>query len=233
MREFTFRSIAIALLAGLIAQNTFADDKKSRYLSDWEDEGDYEGVKIECRQHVTKINQCRYTTTTDFNPITLLAVNIDASNLSKWMNNVTYAEQFDKKHDLDYKVYMTYHFPGARDRDSVTHSTVTFDDSDKSIQLNFRSTKHKDKPKDLKFVRFPAIKGHWKFTPTKNGKTDIEYMVIALPGEYVQKHLHMIYNFSNKEAGAKTIVNLLEMAKDPKYKQAKIDMRLAVAAPKN
>lgn len=216
-------TIIIAFLAGPV----LSDTQNKKWLSDWEESEAYENVQIECRQHISKINECRYTTYSDLSPDALLAVNIDGPNLKNWMANMLHTEQFDIKSPFNYKVYTTYNFPGARNRDSVTHSIVTFDEAKKSVRLQFKSVKHPDKPKDLRYVRFPAITGFWEFTELPSGQTKIVYQNIGLPGEYVQKVLYALYNYSTKEAGAKTVVNLLSEAKKPEYMSMKFDYSLA------
>jgi hypothetical protein len=202
---------------------TLAHANESNWISGWAKEDAYQGVEIECRQHKSKINECRYTTITDIPIDPLLMVNIDASNLENWMENVISAEQFDAQHLFDYRVYMTYNFPGARNRDSVTRSIVTRNEADNLVRLSFRTEAHADKPKDLRFVRFKAMKGFWEFKKLENSKTLITYQVIALPGEYVEKFLFTVYNYSNKESGAKSIINLLKEARKPKYLNTKLD----------
>jgi hypothetical protein len=143
------------------------------------------------------------------------------------MENITVSEPFDVQSQFNYKMYSQYNFPGARNRDSVTHSTITKDPENNTIRLDFKSVKHPDKPKDLSFVRFVAIKGFWEFSTLANGQTKIVYQNIGLPGEYVQKVLYPLYNFSTREAGAKTVVNLLSEAKKDKYQNLKLNYPLA------
>lgn len=215
-----YKYVFILIIANFFSF-TYASD--SNWLTNWEKQDAYQGVEIECRQHKSKINECRYTTTTDIPTDALLMVNIDASNLENWMANVMSAEQFDVKNLFDYRVYMTYNFPGARNRDSVTHSIVTRNNADDSVRLSFKTEAHADKPKDLRFVRFKAMKGFWEFKRLKSGNTQITLQAIALPGEYVEKFLFTLYNYSNQESGAKSIINLLKEARKPKYLNTKLD----------
>ena len=143
------------------------------------------------------------------------------------MDNVLSSEPFDVKHPMNYKMYTTYNFPGARNRDSVTHSTIEKNELENTVTLNFKSIRHPQKPTDLRFVRFPAIKGFWEFRTLSNGKTKITYQNIGLPGEYVQKILFSLYNYSTKESGAKTVVNLLKEARKPKYINTTLDYSVA------
>lgn len=220
-------NIAITLLFILFVSTAAAAPENKNWLTEWMQEDTYEGIEVLCRQHKSKINECRYTAITDIPRDTLLAVNIDGPNLKNWMVNLLQTEPFDIKSPFDYKIYSTYNFPGARNRDSVTHSRVTWDREQNSVRLDFESVKHPEKPKDLRFVRYPVIKGFWEFTTLSDGRTKVVYQNIGLPGEYVQKVLYPLYNYSTREAGAKTVANLLLEAQKPEYSDSKIAYPLA------
>jgi len=198
--------------------------KKSNWLTDWEVKDKDDGITIECREHKTKINECRYVTEVENITVdALLAVNIDGPNLNSWTDNLISCEVIEKKHPLDYQLYMKWSFPGAINRDSITHTTVTHDAKRGYSKLSFRTVKNQKKPKDLSFVRFQAMKGTWEFEDMHNGKTKITLTQIALPGEYVQSILYSLYNLSNRMSTRKTLVSLIDIAKTEKYRGIVID----------
>jgi len=216
----------LGLICLLASPLTYGDAKQTStiWLDDWSDPEIVDGVKVECRQHKSRINACRYTAQTPLPPETLLAVNIDGPTLHQWMTNVMSTEVIEKRSPFDYFLYTTFNFPGARNRDSVTHSLVRYDANKRSYELDFKTAKHPNKPADLRFVRFEHIVGKWEFKKTPGG-SEIVYTNLGLPGEYVQKMLFTLYNFSNREAGVKTINNLREHAQQDQYANAEADIQ--------
>jgi len=209
------------LITASISANSNADKKK--WKSEWQTGKTEDGITSECRMHTSGIKQCKLVVLTNLSVDSLVAVNIDGPNLKNWMANVMASETVEPASEMNYYMYMTYHFPGARNRDSVTHSIVTKDSKSNSVTLKYGSEKNAAKPKDLRFVRFPAIKGEWVFTQLPNGKTKVEYTNIALPGEYVQKVLAIFYNMSSLNSAFETMRNLLVEAKKPKYLNARLN----------
>lgn len=189
---------------------TFANETHPKWLSDWElVEKRDDGLTMECRMHKTGIPQCRVVTYSTIAPEVLLNVNTDPNSLPKWMANCLTSEQFERDSQHDYKMYMTWNFPGARNRDSVTHTTVTHSEDRRYWKLTFGSIVHDKKPKTLEFERYIAIRGAWEFEEVSTGKTKITYTNIALPGGYVQKYLSSIYNVSYKQANIDTVDKLI------------------------
>lgn len=217
----------LVLLICLLAPSlSYADAKSKRsiWLDEWSEAEIVDGVTVECRQHKSRINACRYTANTNLPAETLLAVNIDGPTLHQWMANVMSTEVVEKRSPFDYYIYTTFNFPGARNRDSVTHSTVRYDAKNQSYILDFKSATHPEKPDDLTFVRFEHIVGKWEFKKTAKG-SQVVYTNLGLPGEYVQKMLFSLYNFSNREAGVKSINNLLVHAQKEQYANAESDIQ--------
>lgn len=210
---------ALIFIASISAMATSSD---SQWTSNWKDYDPEDGVQIACKTHRSNIDICRYTTLTDLSVDALVAVNIDIPNLSIWMENIITSEFVDRNSAFDYQVYSTYNFPGARNRDSLTHSKVTIDQATGAATLAFQSTTNDKKPNDISFVRFPLIKGAWKFIPQANGQTQVQYSTLALPGAYVQEYLSDIYNYTSRGAGAKTVQNLLDIAQQPQYQRFEI-----------
>jgi len=141
------------------------------------------------------------------------------------MENLLTAEVLpESKGQNDYKILITYNFPGAINRYSITHTTVSQNLVSKEVLLAFVLADSKVKPKDISLVRYEKLAGYWKFKPLPSGKTYIEYSNIGLPGGLIQHTpLKYIYNSSSLTASFKTFKNLLTEVKKTKYKNAKLD----------
>lgn len=215
--------IAIRIfITAVIACNANA---KLKFLDDWEFIKEDSGIEAECRTHESGIDQCRLSGISDASITALTAINVDGPNLKNWMENVLTAEVLpESKGQNDYKLLMTYNFPGARNRYSVTHSTVTQNPESKEVVLAFKLVNSDIKPKDISLIRYEQLAGYWKFRPLSNGKTYIEYSNIGLPAGLVQNTpLKYIYNSSSLSASFSTFKNLLIDVQKPEYQNAKLD----------
>mgnify|MGYP000500496090 CR=1 FL=1 len=185
-----------------------------------------DGITTTCREHKTELNECKFELETDLSVRSLIALNTDIDNLKRWMANVMTSENVaPSPSNADYHAYVTYAFPGAISRDSITHGVVTSDPETQAVTLTFTSDhKNTSKPKELsKHFRFPFVKGSWIFTPLASGKTKIEYTNIGIPGGYVQKFMKTIYNLGAYDASMKTVRDMLEIAKESQYQNAVVD----------
>jgi len=211
------------LIFSILSFPIHADTKKT-WNSDWAFEREEEGISAECREHVSNIEQCRLTITVEESLTALTAINVDADNLANWMANLISVEKLPKSKGLhDYFLYITYDFPGAYNRYSVNHSTITQDETTKEVTLFFRTEKTKKKPKDLSLVKYESITGYWKFRPLDSGKTKVIYSYLSLPNGHVQSVLYPFYNTSSLNASFETIKDMLKEIKKDKYQNAKLD----------
>jgi hypothetical protein len=198
---------------------------KLKFIDEWEFIKEENGIKAECRTHESGIDQCRLTGVAEASVTALTAINVDGPNLKNWMENVLTSEVLpESKGQHDYKILITYNFPGARNRYSVTHSIVKQNPDTKEVILSFRLVSSDAKPKDISLVRYEQMAGYWKFRPLANGKTYIEYTNIGLPAGIVQNTpLKYVYNSSSLSASFKTFENLLVDVNKADYKNAKLD----------
>ena len=215
------------LLAGILISLLFIlnAQAKLKFVDDWQFEREEDGIKAECRTHESGIDQCRLSGTFDASITALTAINVDGPNLKNWMENVLTAEVLpESKGKNDYNILITYNFPGARNRYSVTHSTVMQDPNTKEVILNFKLVNSETKPKDISLIRYDLLAGYWKFKPLVSGQTYIEYTNIGLPAGIVQNTpLKYIYNSSSLTASFKTFKKMLSDIKKPEYQNAKLD----------
>lgn len=206
----------------LCAQSLQAETS-SQWLSDWESIGQKQGVSGECRQHTTKINQCRTTTIIDADLSEITALLLDGDAVASWAPNTLSSETIPEHTDGSVvTVYATYHFPGAIDRDSVIQSTAEQDPETKAVKIKFYSLDIKGPKKDLRLVRFPLMAGSWTLTPLASGKTRVQHLNFSLPGGIVQKSLYYMYNLGLKDASFDTIEALKEAVQRPAYQYAKL-----------
>jgi len=193
------------------------------WLSDWEATGDDARISAECRQHKSKINQCKFVATSDESLESLTAVIMDVNKFTEWAVSVSRSERILQEEEPEkVYVYTNYNFVGAYDRDAVTLYTPEYDESKNRVRITFQ-TVDKDGPKeDLRLVRFPLMAGYWQFTKLANGKTEIELLSFTMPGGVVQKTLYYLYNKAYVDASFETIVALEKQANKPRYGQFNI-----------
>jgi hypothetical protein len=204
----------------------FAEPKlgaSPNWLSDWAVVGDDARISAECRQHKSKINQCKFVTTSDQSLESLTAVIMDVNKFTEWAVSVSKSERvFQEEEPENIYVYTNYDFVGAYDRDAVTLYTPEYDMTNNRVRITFQ-TVDKDTPKeDLRLVRFPLMAGYWQFTKLPNGKTEIELLSFTMPGGIVQKTLYYLYNIAYVDASFETIMALEQQASKPRYKQFSI-----------
>jgi hypothetical protein len=74
----------------------FAEPKlgaSPNWLSDWAVVGDDARISAECRQHKSKINQCKFVTTSDQSLESLTAVIMDVNKFTEWAVSVSKSER--------------------------------------------------------------------------------------------------------------------------------------------
>jgi len=219
-------ALFISLLCTFTSPLVFSETTKQtskNWLSGWEAAGDDERISAECRQHKSKINQCKFVTTSDVSLESLTAVIMDVNKFTEWAVSVSRSERIFQEEEPDkVYVYTNYDFVGAYDRDAVTLYTPEYDESSNRVRITFQ-TVDKDAPKeDLRLVRFPLMAGYWQFTKLANGKTEIELLSFTMPGGVVQKTLYYLYNKAYVDASFETIVALEKQANKPRYGQFNI-----------
>jgi len=235
-------------LIGLTAQASTIPEN-SNYLTDWEfKEKTKDGIKSECRQHVSKMFHCRFSLTTETPLNALVAINTEPNNLFKWMEGAKVTEQIAPSPSrIDYHVFTEFTFPWPlSNRYAVTRTKVTKDPATNAVTVSFKTPSHEAMPglrKDLvikyeenkkDFTKFSYIKGSWVFTKQASGKTLVSYESIGLPAGNIESFIEGADGLVNKtmadiftdgayEASLKTIRNMLEMSKEPQYINAVID----------
>ena len=194
-----------------------------KWLSDWEDIGQRDGISGQCRQHHSKINQCKLTTIVEADLTELTALLLDGNGVASWAPNTLTSEIIpEMSNDSEVTVYMTYNFPGAINRDTVTRSIAEQNPDTKVVKIKFHSVDIQGPKKDLRLVRFPLMAGSWTMTPLAPGKTRIEHLNLSLPGGLVQKNLYYLYNLGTKDASFDTILALKRAVKRDKYRDAQL-----------
>jgi hypothetical protein len=215
--------LLLFIVLSYLSSSVLAESKKEtspNWLSDWETVGDDARISAECRQHKSKINQCKFVATSDQSLESLTAVIMDVNKFTEWAVSVSRSERiFQDEEPEKVYVYTNYDFVGAYNRDAVTLYTPEYDKTKNRVRITFQ-TVDKDVPKeDLRLVRFPLMAGYWQFTKLPNGKTEIELLSFTMPGGIVQKTLYYLYNIAYVDASFETIVALEQQANKPRYKQ--------------
>ena len=233
----------------MLSQSLWAADVgSSQWLSPWEVKGAEDGIQAVCRQHKTKINQCKLSKVFNASLTALTAVITDVENFKSWAISVMQSDRIFPSNVLpstasssnllssgarpskipqpssleDIYVYTTYHFTGAYNRDAISRYTFDQNPETKVVRITFKTVDIPLPKVDLRLVRFPLMAGYWQFTPLENGKTQVELMSFALPGGLVQKTLYYLYNTANLEASFDTVRALMAEVKKAKYQNASL-----------
>lgn len=212
------------LCASTVLCSTMLRAQTPTWLSDWQSIGERDGISGECRQHKSKINQCRMSTVVEADLSEITALLMDGSGVATWAPSTLSSEVIDalsaKANEVT--VYMTYNFPGASNRDTVTRSTATQDPQSKVVKIKFQSLNIEGPKKDLRLVRFPLMAGSWTLTPLGPKRTQVVHLNLSLPGGMVQQNLHYLYNMGAKDASFDTIAALKQAVQRPQYQGASL-----------
>lgn len=218
----------VSLLLGSVAVDAWSAEKATQWLEAWQDKGSEDGITAQCRQHQSKINQCKLRAEFDVSLTALTAVITDVDNFKNWAISVMRSERVyppgvvvDESLE-DIYVYTSYHFTGAYDRDAVSRYRFAQDAESKVVKITFKTIDMEMPNTDLRLVRFPLMAGYWQFSPLPNGRTQVELMSFTLPGGVVQKNLYFLYNTANLEASFDTIRALQGEVAKPKYRDASL-----------
>lgn len=221
------RYLVCALMASLcsstfLASNLFASTDKAiqstKWLSEWKQERSEDGISSQCRQHVSKIMQCRFNLRVDESSDVLTAVIQDAEGFKEWAVSVLISDRviYDEA-DPDTYVYTTYNFTGAYNRDALSRYSLTTDLDGRRNRISFITVDKPYEKRDLRLVRFPLMAGYWQFTQLDNGQTEIEHQSFTQPGGLVQSTLYHLFNIAYLDSSFDTIRALLKQAKKPRY----------------
>lgn len=219
-------ALLVFMACTFLSSGSLAEPQKSispNWLSGWEVVGDDERISAECRQHKSKINQCKFVTSSDQSLESLTAVIMDVNKFTEWAVSVSRSERILQEEEPEkVYVYTNYDFVGAYDRDAVTLYTPEYDISKNRVRITFQTVDKEAPKEDLRLVRFPLMAGYWQFTRLANGKTEIELLSFTMPGGVVQKTLYYLYNKAYVDASFETIEALEKQADKPRYKQFNI-----------
>lgn len=219
MRYLASSCALIFLLMNSMSHAETASGKQN-WLSTWESAGQEQGVSAECRQHKSKINQCRFRYTTDVSVEALSSVIMDVDHFTEWAESVSFSKRvFEQEDPSQTYVYTNYNFVGAYDRDAVTLYTPEYHAAEKRMRITFKTVNREVPNTDLRLVRFPLMAGYWQFTELPSGLTEIEHLSFTMPGGAVQKTLYYLYNVAYVDASFVTVRALERQARKSKYQQ--------------
>ena len=180
-----------------------AEDDIAIYTQ-YSDESGYEIVKIE--------------SVFDESVETLVSINTNAETLAAWMDTFSYAEVVSKTSWYNYLIYAQYSFPWPyKDRDSVTHSTLTRSKRG-TVTLTFK-TENEAKEESDEYIRMEMIEGSWEFIPLSENKTKVIYISHVSPGGNGPK---LVINFFAVDVPLNSIEKLKQFAKD--YKGPRVNI---------
>lgn len=218
-----FIAVMLFLVFSTLSTYVFSDaisENSATWLSGWETVGSDPRIKAKCRQHKSKINQCKFVAQSSQTLESLTAVIMDVNHFTEWAVSVSKSKRvFEDEEPQKVYVYTNYEFVGAYDRDAVTLYTPEYDTEKNRARITFQTVDKSLPKEDLRLVRFPLMAGYWQFTTLENGQTEIELLSFTMPGGVVQKTLYYLYNKAYIDASFDTIVALEKQASKPRYKQ--------------
>jgi len=190
----------------------------SQVLAGWEKEKEEKDMSAECQIHKSGYKYCKILAVTDYSMAELVGINTDPDNLFAWMDTVKSSEQVEHKSDIDYVNCMKYTIPYPfNDRESCTRSKITLNEEKTEVKIEFKSVKLFVDNFDLDNMEY--IFGYWKFTSLENGRNQIEYATIVLPGGNL---VPILYNTKALDVPWDTVNNMFKVLKTGKYKDIEI-----------
>jgi hypothetical protein len=90
--------------------------------------------------------------------------------------------------DNDFYTYMIINAPVVKDRDVVTHYSISAPDASGAVTVSLEGAANLVPAKE-EFVRVSKMKGFWKFVPQGNGKVLVVHQAYSSPGGSVPEGL--------------------------------------------
>ena len=96
-----------------------------------------------------------------------------------WNSNVKTYRIIPTEQENTWYTYIRYRLPWPlEDRDCCFSNTIRYcTDNTQSTEIAFQSTSHAKFPERKKVERINGTTGKWVFTPTRNGKLQVTYLV--------------------------------------------------------
>lgn len=159
---------------------------------------------------------CRVETVMKASLNALVALQRDAAQIPKWMDGVKSSTVVREADDY----YITHTLVPSpwpvKDRDSVVRSDVHQQD-DGTVVIEFASVPDVVPPQK-NHERVQNVKGCWRFTPLRDGKTRVEYEVMVDPGGKLPAWL---VNRFALDVPYNSIKIMHRVVRDPRYQKAK------------
>jgi hypothetical protein len=146
----------------------------------------------------------------------ILAVFSDVPHATEWMDSCSGSRTVADVSDREMLVYNRTRAPWpVSDRDAVLRNTVTFDEAERAVRLDFWSVADERAPPVAGVVRMPFLRGHWILWPASDGKsTRVEYQVHANPGGRLPDWL---VNYVSRDLPFRTITGLRAQVRRRSY----------------
>ena len=161
---------------------------------------------------VTGLQVCRVETVIEASLNALIAVQRDAERFPKWMDGVKSSRVVEEADDY-YVTHTCVPSPWpVKDRDSVVRSEIRQLD-DGVVEIHFASVEGVV-PKQKNYERVQNVKGGWRFTPLKGGRTRVEYEVMVDPGGKIPAWL---VNRFALDVPYNTVKSMHQVVKDSRY----------------
>lgn len=174
----------ILMVLFLNGDHILHDSKDFQVEFEWELKKEKNDIKVYIRESAgSSINEVRVVASVKASIEELVEVVYDIDSYPEWVSNMKSAEILETVSKREIYYYFEAEVPWPfSNRDDVMRFTMEENSKTGGVTINF--TGNPDYiPEKKKIVRLRKNQGHWKFTPMKNGKTEIDYQFLTDPGK--------------------------------------------------
>lgn len=148
----------------------------------------------------------------------LASLLLDADAAPEWMHQCEKFEVIEKVAPQNIVIHFINGAPWpVSDRDAIVSSKMSQNPETLAVRIDVKALTDY-LPEDDDYVRIPRMEGHWAFIP-QDGKILVRYQIHAEPGGSLPAWLA---NSVVVDTPQHTMLNMLDMLKRDKYKQAKL-----------
>ncbi|MBU0935729.1 MAG: hypothetical protein KKI09_10490 [Spirochaetes bacterium] len=209
MRIFKLLSV-LALLFTVMTGSAMA--------ADWKVSVDKDGIRVYTRPHPdSAFNEAKVETRVRASLSSIMAVMQNIPEFPLWMDSCEFTEQLAEIDESNGYAYMVISVPWPfQRRDVVYRYAAVQDPQSKVVSVTISDVKDY-LPEQKNKVRLPRFSGSWQLVPAGDGYVDITYQIHFETGGMVPA---AAANLVLVNAPLISIRNLLELLKEPRYRDA-------------
>lgn len=145
----------------------------------------------------------------------------DVENFKNWMHATREAKIIQREGPYHYTYYMLSDLPWpARDRDVILNLRIHKKEATRAVYIQSRNVRGVINEKDG-VRRIQSVQSSWRFIPENNGRIRIVFQTKIKPNVQLPEWLaKMVYHIGPYH----TILNMKNMVRDEKYREATVNM---------